>query len=944
MNAQYLPHIKPSHHALITPILIVLIVTVSAQAVEHEPLALAAEGATPYRIVIPTNPAYGEELAAKELAFFLEQMTAAVFPIIHDDLPATEHEIVLGNTNRKSRETIPKHLQSDNWEGFTLFREASKLIIMGNLPRATLYGVYDFLDVELGVRFLTAEANHVPQHRTLNIAIQSRHYGPVIERRTTWASLGGQSALRNRMNGYSFAFLGEALGGVKWIGSPTHTFDNLVPMDKYFEEHPEYYSLIEGQRRRQYKGLITQLCLTNPDVLRIATETARSWLGPEVKQRPQTKHVVSVTVNDSPMFCRCEPCVTVNREEGVAEGGTKMRFVNAIARTLDREYGNVKVETMIYNTSLPKNTRPAPNVLIQLVHDPDWRYALNDPACAANRDMLAELQALKTDVGDAALYNWIKLGTYGSTSFLDPRPNLRHIAQNIRVMNTCGIKGFFCQTVQTRGAHMQDLRYYLLARALWRPHIDSRETIDDFCRLYYGPAAEDVLSHINYLHDVYGGEGLKPVTMADTTAPFDAQFIAQADATLAAAETKAPDDVIRHRVATCRLPIWKLMLDRAFGKVGRILALPVEWSFKIDPDDVGLDAGWARDTSLDQWETMRIDSHWTQQGEEHRGAAWYAVHFELPDRNSAPLAIWFGAIDGDADIFLDGIRIGEQKLPATSMWQHGFFIPLPRTLAPGSHQITVRVYKSHHAAGIWKEVAIIDMSTPLPAALRTAGQRFLDTAQAADLSFISESYGGKYTQTEKMYYPKVRYFLRHGISEGQLDPWVLTNTDLAHAAEQHNIQRLNLSGSRVTDGGMATLGKITSLQQLDLRMTSITASGLVHIEHFEQLEELDLWNTIIDDDALISVGRLRQLRTLNLGRTRITDDGLKHLVGLRRLEVLNVGHTKVTDAGLIHLRTLDHLKLLLAEETKILDPRTDQPTTGSHNLMALMPELRIRRR
>ena len=61
-----------------------------------------------------------------------------------------------------------------------------------------------------------------------------------------------------------------------------------------------------------------------------------------------------------------------------------------------------------------------------------------------------------------------------------------------------------------------------------------------------------------------------------------------------------------------------------------------------------------------------------------------------------------------------------------------------------------------------KPVSLIDMSAPISDDLRTAGERFVQTAKAVDLKFISESYGGPYTQTKKMYYPKVEYFLSHG--------------------------------------------------------------------------------------------------------------------------------------------------------------------------------------
>ena len=729
---------------------------------EHSsPLVLAEDGKTNYQIVIGADAHYGEELAAQELALFLGQITGAQFPISPDSAPAKDLEIVLGETTRKRRQDIPSELITDNWEGFSIIRDGAKLYVMGNIPRGTLYGVYDLLDVELGVRFLADEVNHVPQKPTLKLDLDSRTYAPPIERRTLWEPLGGDSMLRNRLNGAGFGVLNGKLGGVKVIGPNTHTFKALVPVEKYFEEHPEYYAEIDGKRCSHYDGLFAQLCVTNPEVVGIALETLRGWLGPEVKENPFNKYIVSVTVNDSPHFCQCATCRAVNQEEGVAEGGTIMRFVNSIATQLANEYPAVGVETMIYGTSIPR-TRPVSNVIIQMVKTPDMRYALDDPSHSDNRQTLAEFYQARESVGAGGIYNWLHLGSYSSTSYLDPRPNLKYLAHNIRLMNQCGITGIFGQTVQSRGTEMQALRFYLISRILWRPELDGRETIEEFCGLYYKDAAGDVLRYIDLVNDEYAKKDRLLNTSTNPTAIYDDAFLSRADAILAEAESKAQSPEIQQRVATCRLPIWKIKLDRAFEQVGKIYSFPVEWSFKIDAEDQGLAGGWQKTTSLDDWQTMRIDDHWTDQGEEHRGAAWYGIEFELPpDIEAGPLALWFGAIDGTVDVFCDGEKIGQQNLPPTSMWQHGFYIPLGKHVTPGKHTLVLRVFKSNFKAGIWKEVSIMDMSVPISDDLRTAGERFVTVARAADLTVLSESYGGHYVQTEKMYYPKVAYFLKH---------------------------------------------------------------------------------------------------------------------------------------------------------------------------------------
>ena len=729
------------------------------------PLILADSGRTQYRIVIADDADYGETLAAKELAHFLLRMTGVEFPVGRDKSPVSDFEIVLGSTNRKSLEDIPKDLRTDNWEGFTILREDAKLYIMGNIPRGTLYGVYDFLDVELGVRFLTAEVTHVPVKRVLEVPLRSRTYGPVIEQRAIWLGLGGQSmAVRNRMNALAFTVANSKLGGVKTIGPKVHSFSSLVPVDKYFDDHPEYFSEIEGERRREHKGLWTQLCMSNPEVAEAALETIRGWLSSAVKDNSYNKYLVNVTVNDSTHnFCKCVECVAINKEEGVVEGGTMVRFVNTIASQLGKEFPSVAVEAMHYGTSIPKKTKFVSNVLMRIVIAPDWRMPLDDTSNDQNRDVLATVKQAKEAIGDGSLYVWAFAFSYGAHSYLNPRPNLTAITDAFRVMAENGVRGVFTQTSQSRGTEMQDLRYYLIARAMWRPELDNRMEMEEFCRLYYGKAAEGVLRYIDFLHDTYGSKNWSDPPMANTTLPFDDDYLENADRILARAEARAETPEKKMRVATCRLPIWKIKLDRAFGEVGKVFSFPVQWSFKMDPQDVGLKEEWQKTGSFDGWQTMNIDKHWTAQGEDRRGVGWYGIDFEMPDTGHAPLGLWLGAVDGVADIFIDGEKIGEQKLHSSSMWCQGFFVPLPQgLLSRGTHRIVVRVFKENFGAGIWKNISIVDMSEPISNDLRTAGERFIEVGRWAKLSHLTESYGAAYTQTTKAYYPKVEFFLTHG--------------------------------------------------------------------------------------------------------------------------------------------------------------------------------------
>lgn len=110
----------------------------------------------------------------------------------------------------------------------------------------------------------------------------------------------------------------------------------------------------------------------------------------------------------------------------------------------------------------------------------------------------------------------------------------------------------------------------------------------------------------------------------------------------------------------------------------------------------------------DSWTPILITKAWTEQGHDYHGAAWYAVTIKIPvDYQGTGPVIQFGAVDGLADIFLDGVKIGEQKQSVNIMWDKPFQVSLPAGLDfQIAHDLRVRVKKDSCQAGIWKTVAI----------------------------------------------------------------------------------------------------------------------------------------------------------------------------------------------------------------------------------------------
>ncbi|HEX9314256.1 MAG TPA: hypothetical protein VGA71_02445, partial [Actinomycetota bacterium] len=90
------------------------------------------------------------------------------------------------------------------------------------------------------------------------------------------------------------------------------------------------------------------------------------------------------------------------------------------------------------------------------------------------------------------------------------------------------------------------------------------------------------------------------------------------------------------------------------------------------------------------------------------------------------------------------------------------------------------------------------------------------------------------------------------------------------------LRELILSGSRVTDAGLASLGGARSLRRLSLWDTRVTDAGPAHLHELPFLTELDLGATAITDQGLAQLAAL-PLRRLALRDSLVSLEGLRAL-------------------------------------------------------------------
>ncbi len=452
-----------------------------------------------YRIVIAAGAGEALNYAAQELAKYLAMISGASLPIAEDTAPAQDKEIVIGPTNRPGS-PCGCGLKHD---GYILKTVGERLFILGENGRGNLYGVYGLLEKYLGCRFLAEGVEKIPTRSSVSLPQLDETVIPPLEYRETFWHAAEQFpdlAIKRGFNGSYFHNMQPKHGGdVRYWGF-AHTLFSYVSPEEYFDEHPEYFSMVDGKRIRER----TQLCLTNPQVLEITKKKLRQ----NIIDHPECK-IFSLTQMDWYNPCQCPECAKVDAEEG-AHSGTMLRFVNACAASIAEEFPDVIIDTFAYQYTrqAPKITRPLPNVCVRICSiECCFAHPLDqcDEIVYPFKDRVIGNATFQNDIRDWAkicqrMFVWDYTTNY--RFYLAPFPNFHVLKDNIRFFLENGVTGIFEQgNAQSASGEFGELRMYLISRLMWDPDLDVDQAMDEFLVGYYGMAAGPIREYIRLLTD-----------------------------------------------------------------------------------------------------------------------------------------------------------------------------------------------------------------------------------------------------------------------------------------------------------------------------------------------------------------------------------------------------------------------------------------------------------
>src|SRR5712692_9406126 len=140
--------------------------------------------------------------------------------------------------------------------------------------------------------------------------------------------------------------------------------------------------------------------------------------------------------------------------------------------------------------------------------------------------------------------------------------------------------------------------------------------------------------------------------------------------------------------------------------------------------------------------------------------------------------------------------------------------------------------------------------------------------------------------------------------------WV-SDTELLDLAQLPKLEFVDLSHTRITDDGLLHLKPAKQIRDLNLYYAEqITDQGMAAIRDWKNLKRLNVRGTRISDGTLAIVSGLTGLETLDIAYTQITDNGLDGLVPLTKLKELSIGRSKLNKNALEVLRLLPTLEYL----------------------------------
>ncbi len=436
-------------------------------------------------VVLGADASIQEKSAAAELVKYLKRSTGADFTIA-DSAPDKGSAIYIGQTA-----AVKEKLKNFDWssigkDGIVIKTVGKDLILSGDRPRGSIYAVISFLEDQLGIRWWASGAETVPYTRDLSIGKIDVAYTPPFMYREAFfnqAINDPDYAMHMKLNGH-YQTIDVEKGGHYSILGFVHTFYGLIPPWKYFESHPEWFSMIDGKRTGEW----AQLCLTNNEMKDELVKNALDW----IKNNPDAG-IISISQNDCLNPCQCDNCKALVKKTG-GESGALITFVNSVAEEIEKEYPEFLVETLAYQytRNAPSGVKPRDNVIVRLCSiECNFGEPLNSEA---NKTFYKDITEWN-NIADK-LYVWDYVVNF--SNYYIPHPNYHNLKKNIELFRDSNVIGLFEQGDSFNPTiALNPLKSWVISKLMWNPKLNDKKLISEFMNGYFGAAGDNMEKYLN---------------------------------------------------------------------------------------------------------------------------------------------------------------------------------------------------------------------------------------------------------------------------------------------------------------------------------------------------------------------------------------------------------------------------------------------------------------
>ena len=509
-------------------------------------------------IVIHPKASSAERFAAAECRSYLQQAVGEEVSVVQSDRRPKGAAVLIGRRFLQEEPEVFSARDRFGPDPYVVQITDDAIFLAGRGDRGTVFAAYDFLENEIGCRWLqpSKDGDFVPQLTEIRLEPSVREERPAFVFRIA----GGFKsecyvdwATKHRMQVITPSAQFPERGG-SIVGTMGHAFYEFVPPEEHFEAHPEYFEMDESGDRKREKG---QLCTTRPEVIELVAAGVRRYF----EENP-TASYVSLSPSVYLTWCRCEDCRRLDSGEVFRKAITRdtfkdftvvsdglWHFLNAVAERVAPEFPDKKLYCFAYNQYLypPRKIKPHPMVMPSICHMSPANYAraLDDPADEENgafRDIVGEWRETGIDL---FFYAYTRKTMWEQ----NPWPIARRLVGDIRYLRQNNFIGFFSQGGEQAWGQL-GVNYYLMAKALWDPDCDVAAILDDYFRHTFGPASASMKRYYDTMEEAFSAPGnfVHHVAPAESQQILRPEIVAECDEAIRTAYEEASDEVIRGRI------------------------------------------------------------------------------------------------------------------------------------------------------------------------------------------------------------------------------------------------------------------------------------------------------------------------------------------------------------------------------------------------------------